>query len=136
MFAKTTLTGTLAGFVFLFFSGWIFYDSLAADYFSQHYVNMPSAMATDMNFIAFGVLVEAYLISLIYSKWANGHYSPKSGFKLGAIIGLFIGLGINMVTMGTVALIDFQASLVDAAWSVVSFGIAGSLNGWIFKTLH
>jgi uncharacterized membrane protein (DUF485 family) len=135
MNSKATFTGTLVGFIFLFFSGWIFYEFIAADYFSQHFMNMPSTTATDMNYIVFGVFVEAYLISLIYSQWAKGRYNLKNGFKLGAIIGLFVGLGIKMVTLGTMELMDIEASLVDAAWNVVYFGIAGSLNGWVFKAL-
>ena len=66
MLSKAILTGTLVGLIFLFFSGWIFYDSLATDFFSQYYVNMPAMMAAQMNYIALGVLVEAYLLSVIY----------------------------------------------------------------------
>lgn len=135
MLTKATLTGTLVGFIFLFFSGWIFYDTLASDFFSQHYVNMPSKMASQMNYIAIGVLVEAYILSLIYSQWAKGNYNFRNGFKLGALFGLFIGLGINMITLGTIELINIQGSLVDALWNVICFGIAGSLNGWIFNAL-
>lgn len=135
MLTKATLTGTLVGFIFLFFSGWIFYDTLATDFFSQHYVNMPSKMANEMNYIALGVVVEAYILSLIYGQWAKGNYNLQSGFKLGALLGLFIGLGINMITLGTIELINIQGSLVDALWNVVCFGIAGSLNGWVFKGL-
>lgn len=135
MFSKTTLTGTLVGFIFLFFGGWIFYDSLATDFFSQHYVNMPAMIEADMNYISLGVLIEAYLLSLIYGKWARGDYNLQSGFKFGALLGLFVGLGINMVTLGTMELIDIQGSLVDAVWNVVYFGVAGTLNGWIFEKL-
>ena len=39
MFSKSTLVGTLVGFVYLFFSGWFFYDYIAADFFSQHQLN-------------------------------------------------------------------------------------------------
>jgi uncharacterized membrane protein (DUF485 family) len=135
MLSKAILTGTLVGFIFLFFSGWIFYDSLATDFFSQHYVNMSAMMAAEMNYIALGVLVEAYLLSVIYLKWANGEYNHRSGFKIGAFLGLFVGLGINMVTVGTLELMDIQGSLVDAVWNVVYFDVAGCLNGWVFEKL-
>lgn len=135
MLSKATLTGTVVGFIFLFFGGWIFYENLAIDFFSQHYVNMPSGLVTKMNYIAFGVLVESYLLSLIYRKWAQGNYNLRSGFKFGALLGLFIGLGINMVMLGTMELLDIQGSLVDAVWNVVYFGVAGCLNGWVFQKL-
>jgi hypothetical protein len=36
MLTKAPLTVIIVGFVFLFFSGWNFYDSLATDFFSLH----------------------------------------------------------------------------------------------------
>ena len=96
---------------------------------------MPSMMATEMNYVVPGILVKAHVLSVIYSKWANGNYNLQSGFKFGALLGLFVGPGINMVRLGTLELIDLQGSLVDAVWNVVYIGIAGCLNGWIFKGL-
>lgn len=135
MLSKATLSATLVGFIFLFFSGWIFYDYLSVDFFSQHYMNMPSMMSSEMNYIALGVLIEAYVLSVIYGKWAKGNFTLSSGFKLGALLGLFVGLGLNMVALGTIELMDVQGTLVEAVWSVVYFGIAGCLNGWIYKIL-
>ena len=135
MLTKATLTGTLFGFIFLFFSGWIFYDTLTPSFFEQHYINMPSMMATEMNYIALGVLIQAYVLSLLYSQWANKVYNLRNGFKIGALLGLFIG-GLSLISLGTVQLIDFQGTLVDTLWQMVSLGIAGSLNGWIFKALN
>jgi len=133
MFSKSTLVGTLVGFVYLFFSGWFFYDYIAADFFSQHQLNSTVNIAPDMNYITFGVLVQAYVISLIYSRWGRGDYRAISGFRMGALMGVFVGLGMNMISLGTLALIDFEAAVVDGVWSMVNFGIAGALNGWIFR---
>lgn len=135
MLSKATLTGTIVGFIFLFFSGWIFYESLATDFFSQHYVNMPSGISAEMNFIILGIMVESYLLSLLYGNWAKGNYNLQSGFKFGALLGLFVGLGINMVMLGTMELLDIQGTLVDAVWNLVYFGVAGCLNGWVFQKL-
>ena len=52
-----------------------------------------------------------------------------------ALLGLFVGLGINIVTLGTLELMDIQGSLVDAVWNVIYFGVAGCLNGWVFEKL-
>lgn len=83
MLSKSIFTGTLVGFIFLFFSGWIFYDNLTTDFFSQHYVNMPSMMATEMNYIALGVLVEAYVLSVIYANGLKGITTSKVALNLG-----------------------------------------------------
>ena len=133
MFSKSTLVGALVGFVYLFFSGWFFYNFIAADFFSQHQLNLTVDISPDMNYITFGVLVQAYVISLIYSRWGRGDYRAISGFRMGALIGVFVGLGMNMISLGTSALIDFEATVVDGVWRMVNFGIAGTLSGWIFR---
>lgn len=135
MLAKATLTGTLLGFIFLFFSGWIFYDTLTPSFFEQHYINMPSMMATEMNYIALGVLIQAYVLSLLYSQWAKNRYNLRNGFKIGALLGLFIG-GWSMISLGTVQLIDLEGTLVDTLWQMFSLGFAGNINGSIFRALN
>ena len=52
-----------------------------------------------------------------------------------ALLGLFVGLGINVVRLGTLKLKDIQGYLVSAVWKVVFFSIAGCLNGWGFEKL-
>ena len=92
-------------------------------------------MSNEINYIALGVMIEAYLLSVIYGKWAKGRFTLSSGFKLGALLGLFVGLGLNMVSLGTIELMDAKGTLVEAVWNVVYFGTAGCLNGWIYKAL-
>lgn len=135
MLTRATLTGTLLGFIFLFFSGWIFYDTLTPGFFEQHYINMPSMMATEMNYIALSVLIQAYVLSLLYSQWAKNRYNLRNGFKIGALLGLFIG-GWSMISLGTVQLIDLEGTLVDTLWQMFSLGVAGSINGSIFRALN
>jgi hypothetical protein len=135
MLTKATLTKTLLGFIFLFFSGWIFYDTLTPSFFEQHYINMPSMMATEMNYIALGVLIQAYVLSLLYRQWAKNRYNLRNGFKIGALLGLFIG-GWSMISLGTVQLIDLEGTLVDTLWQMFSLGVAGNINGSIFRALN
>ncbi|NBS19072.1 MAG: hypothetical protein EBS74_04705 [Flavobacteriia bacterium] len=134
MLTRATLTRTLLGFIFLFFSGWIFYDTLTPSFFEQHYINMPSMMATEMNYIALGVLIQAYVLSLLYSQWAKNRYNLRNGFKIVGLLGLFIG-GRSMISLGTVQLIDLEGTLVDTLWQMFSLGVAGSINGSIFRAL-
>lgn len=50
---------------------------------------MPAMMEADMNYIALGVLIEAYLLSLIYGKWAQMNYNLQSRFKFGGFTRYF-----------------------------------------------
>ena len=136
MFSKLTLAGTFIGFIFLFFGGWCFYDIIAINYFSNHMINMPFEVKVRMEFIAFGVLFQSYVISLLYGKWSLGNYSLKSGFKFGALIGFFVGFGTGLVYYATANLMDLKAFLVDAVWSIFYYGIAGALIGWTHKKLN
>ena len=78
-----------------------------------------------MAFIALGCLVQAYVLATLYSKWANGTYTPSGGFQFGALAGLLTGLGLGFVMYGTTHLMDLTAHLVDGLWYVVLYGLAG-----------
>tara|TARA_B100001059_G_scaffold203492_1_gene212200 strand:- start:37676 stop:38047 length:372 start_codon:yes stop_codon:yes gene_type:complete len=78
-----------------------------------------------------GVLVEAYRLSVKYSKWSKGEYNLRSSIKMWVLFGFFVGLEINIVTLSTLKLMDIQGSLVGAVWKVVYFGVGGCLNVWV-----
>lgn len=63
----------------------------------------------------------------------TGNYNLQSCFKFGALLGLFVVLGINMVMLDTEELLDTRGSLLDKLWNVVNFGVAGCLNSWVFQ---
>ena len=64
-----------------------------------------------------------YVISLLYGKWSIGNYSLKSSFNGGALIGFFVGFGIDHFAYETPNLIDLLDSLADAVWSVLYYSI-------------
>lgn len=135
MLTKATLTATLLGFIFLFFGGWLFYEVIAYDYFVDHYVNMTTGIEVNMNHIALGILIQSYALSLLYKRYGKGEYSASNGFKMGAIAGIFVGFGSNLLLLGTTGLMDIEATIIDGFWSIAYFGIAGSLIGFSFKKL-
>ena len=98
-------------------------------------INIPFEAKVRLEFIAFGVLFQSYVVSLLYGKWSIGNYGLKSGFNFGALIGFFVGFGIGLVYYATANLMDLQASLVDAVWSIFYYGISGALIGWTHKKL-
>jgi|TARA_B110000259_G_scaffold121819_1_gene138241 hypothetical protein len=99
-------------------------------------INVPFEVKVKMEFIAFGVLFQSYVISLLYSRWSMGNYSLKSGFNFGTLISFFVGFGIGLVNYATANLIDLQASLVDVVWSVFYYDIGGALIGWTHDKLN
>jgi len=90
MFSKSTLFGTLVGFLFFYLIGWLFYDSLAADYFEAHRVNMMMG-GLNMFYLTLGSLIQAYVLSVLYGRWCDCDRSIRSGFCFGAWMGAFVG---------------------------------------------
>ena len=132
MFSKSTLLGTLVGFLFFYLIGWLFYDSLAADYFEAHRVNMMMG-GLNMFYLTLGSLIQAYVLSVIYGRWCDCDRSIRSGFCFGAWMGAFVGFGMGLMMYGTMELMDLEATLVDAVWSVFYYGITCASIGWAYN---
>lgn len=61
-----------------------------------------------MNYITLGVLIEVYLLLLIYLKLAKEQHSLRNDFQIGTLPALFTRLIIKIVTFLTVELMDFK----------------------------
>ena len=127
MFSISNLLAILASFLVLFFGGYIFYGILAAGFFESH-----SGTATgvhkeqvDMAFIAIGCVIQAFAMTTLFSKWANGDHSVSNGFKFGAYVGLLVGFGLGFIMYGTSNLSDLTGHLADGIWSILFYGITG-----------
>ncbi|MCB0374353.1 MAG: hypothetical protein KDD04_00370 [Sinomicrobium sp.] len=125
MFSKANLLATLVGFLLLFLLGWVFYGMLAASFFEAHTTNNVMREAPDLVMIAIGSVIQAFMLSHIYSKWARGFHGFKHGFGFGASVGIFMGFGIGLVMYGANDLSDLTATIADAVWSIVYYGIVG-----------
>lgn len=134
MFSKSNVLATIAGGIVLFFGGWIFYDILAVDFYADHYsvgatAIMKVATLHTLLFIAFGCLVQAFVMSSVFSKLAD----KKNGLYFGAYFGAFIGFGINFLTYGIMNMVDKTGLLVDGIWSLVYYGITGWVIAMVYK---
>ena len=134
MFTKHILTGTLLGALFLYFFGWIFYTMIAADYFESNMLVM-IPMRMNVIFIAIGCLIQAFVMSSLYSSLSKGSGAPFSGFQFGLCIGAFVGLGMGMVGFGTYEVFTLSAQLLDAAWSLLYYGFTGLIISWTHKKI-
>ena len=76
MFSKTTLFATLLGFLSLFFLGYLFYEVLAGEYSASHRTMAMNEMM-DFKYITLGTLIEAYVLSVLYGRWAAGNYEKN-----------------------------------------------------------
>ncbi len=133
MFTKQNLLATLAGFVVMFLLGYAIWGYATADFFESHTLNSFMKDPPDMLIIAISNLLAVFALSTIYGKWAAGNYSAASGFNFGFWIGVFIGLGINLLTYGTTEMMDLTGHLVEAVIDIIFYGILGAVIGMVYK---
>jgi len=135
MFSKQTLLANLLGGLTLYFLGWIFYGMVAVDFFSSNtLIDIPERM--DMAAIALGCVIEAFVLANLFRSWTHDESSNFEGFQFGVWIGLFLGFGAENVSHGTYEMYTLNVHLVDAAWSVVFYGLTGLIIAWSFRLMR
>ena len=135
MFTKQNLLATLAGTLLMFLLGWVIWGMATASFFAEH--SNASLMKPDaemsMLHIFLGNLIAAFAMSSLYGKWARGHHSAGEGLKFGAWIGLFVGLGMGLVWMGTSNMMDATGHFTEAALDIIFYAIAGAVIALVYK---
>ena len=132
MNTKSFLLATLVGGITFFLLSFIFYGLIMADFFAVNAGSATGAMKETTSFLALflGELAFGALYSYIFIQWANIS-TFSGGAKAGAIIGLLLGLGFDLISFATNNLMNLTASMVDAVWACVAGAITGGVIGWV-----
>ena len=135
MFSKSNLLSTLATGIFLFLGGYLVWGILTVDFFAEHAGSATgvSKEAIDLIYVAIGCLLEAFFMTAIYSKWANGVHSASEGFQFGALLGALFGFGEMFIWLGTSNLSDMTGFLVGGVINVIFMGVAGVVLALVYK---
>jgi hypothetical protein len=130
MSAKQFLLSTLAGFVTLFFLGFLFYAVLLMDFFGSH--TSAGAMREAPIFWALIVseLTLAALGTIIFGRWASIS-TAMGGLKAGILIGLLLGIAFNFGMYATSTMMDMTAGLVDIVVTAIRVGASGAVIGLV-----
>ena len=135
MFSRANIIATLVGFFILFILGWVFYGILAADFFEAQSTNNVMKDPPEMALIALSCLIQGFVLSTLYGKFAGGEHSFGKGFGLGAWIGAFLGFGVGLMWYATSDLMTFTGSITDMVWLVVEYGFTVGIIATIYKAL-
>ena len=131
MSTKVLLGGLIAGIAF-FVLGYLIFGMLLNSTM-EAYMNAACARPMEeirMGYLIFGNLFMGLAVSYIYSRWIGPH-SFASGAKPGAILGLLIALGMDLMFFGLSTMWTEQMGFViDVIGSVVLWTIVGGLVGW------
>jgi hypothetical protein len=125
---STIVTG-----VVLFALGGLFYGAIFADYFKQHYGEFMRP-EEDMKIWAYGVgsFLQAYILSLIYSRYFIKRNSPlRDGLALGFLAGFFLAGPYVFFTWGGMA-VTWRPIVLDAAIIGFMIVVAGMIIGLIY----
>ena len=69
-----------------------------------------------------------YLIVWVFSQTDTS--TAADGAKAGAILGLLLFLGLNLIMYGVFEMHELSTNLVDVLVGTVRFGVAGAVVGW------
>ena len=129
------LAAIVASFVLIFFLNYVFYGVVAAEFFENHMGPAAAVMKeeVDMIFIFFGTVIQAAVLTLLYSRWAQGSHEASGGFRFGSLIGMFAGFGMMLIMFGTSHFYDVPALLVDGLWYVFLYGLCGAVIAIVMK---
>lgn len=117
MNVKNFIVGGIVGGITNFLLGWLFYGFLFKDSFSSNGTE-------NMIFIFLGCMTFGFFISYIFNQWAEIS-NAIAGLKVGAIIGLFIGLYSNFFMNSTNPNPDFSLIGLDMIIVIVMSAAVG-----------
>ena len=116
-----------------FGGGYLLWGLVADPYMADHMLTaglmkeMP-----DMAHLVLGCLFQAFAFSTIYKCYANGKYGMKSGFSLGVMMTVMVGLGAGLIDFATANMLDLHGTFVNLIVYLVFFGVTGILAGLIY----
>jgi len=80
-----------------------------------------------------GCIIVGFALSTIYSKWANGNFSPTTGMTFGVWVGILMGFGEGMVNFAVMDMLDLTGTLINGVTYVVFYAIMGLLAGLVYQ---
>lgn len=134
MFSKSNLISTLVTAVWGYLGGWLLWGMLMDPILEQH--NSATELMKempDMVHLIIGCLVVGFALSTIYSKWANGNFSPTSGLTLGVWVGILLGFGEGIVNMSVMNMLDITGTLLNGVTYIVFYAVMGLLAGLVYQ---
>ena len=75
-----------------------------------------------------------FLLTVVIGKWA-GVSGAGAGFKVGALLGLMVGFGIDLTLFGVTNMANITATLVDPFVFATQMGCAGAVVGIVLARI-
>ena len=123
------LIGAVGAFVVMFGLSGLWHQVLMAEFYAAI---LPSVARAEPNMviIAFGYLITAVVMALLYPLGYKGSSGVAEGLRFGAVIGLLWWLPANVVLSGVYET-TLTSGLVDGVWHVVEGAAGGIVVGLV-----
>ena len=124
MNAQKLLLGTLASAILIFGLDYVAYTMLLKDMFTRvagFHRDMP-----DMLWMIIGLIVFAAVFTYMYAQGANDNGTrTQQGMRYGILVGLLIGIGMNLVWYSIQLADPVSSYLIDGVYTIVKFAVVG-----------
>jgi hypothetical protein len=127
------LVAGLIGAAVALLLGFLCFGMLFADFFESHTGSATGIMRGDENMLwgpmIIGHVAWGLLFAIIYGRWASIS-TFATGAKAGAVIGLLVGLTVDMIYYGSTNIYDLTGAMTDVVLMTVLSAIVGGCVGW------
>ncbi len=129
---KFLVSGIIGGVV-AFFAGWLIYGMVMMDFFAKNAGTATGIMRGDTEMVWWsliaGNLFMGLFFSYIFNRWAN-ITTLAAGATAGAVIGLLMSAGNDLIMYGTSHIMNLTATVVDILTGAIMGAIVGAAVGW------
>ncbi len=127
MDGRRLLMGVVVGGIAMFGLGWLVFE-LAFGSFYEANSNLPASAVRDPSILWAGVAGSVALAVLVTFAitWA-GATSFGSGFKVAAIVGFLVWLGVDLLRYSWVDDLNLTVTLLDPVLEIVRTGLVGGI---------
>jgi hypothetical protein len=124
------LVAGLVGGIVAFILGFLIYGLAMASFFESNAGSASGVMRGDGEMMwipmIIGHLSLGLLFAYIFGKWANIS-TFTTGAQGGAVIGLLMGLGYNMINLGSTHIMNTTGAIVDVVITTIMSAIIGGV---------
>lgn len=127
MDGKRLLTGAVGGGLVMFALGWLIFDTAFGSFYEAN-SSLPASAVRDTPILwawLAGSVALAILVTFALT-WANAT-SFGSGFKVAAIVGFLVWLGVDLLRYSGIDDLNLTVTLLDPALEIVRTGLVGGV---------
>lgn len=135
MDGKRLITGALGGGIVMFALGWVVFDFAFGSFYAAN-SNLPASAVRETSILwawLGGSAALALLVTFALT-WADAQ-SFGSGFRVGAIVGFLVWLGVDLLRYSGIDDLNLTVTLLDPVLEIVRTGLVGGIMAVVLAAI-